>query len=252
MDRVSIFGVICGISVVFASVLLEGGELSSLFSFPAFLIVFGGTIGATSIGFTWEELRKIPLLLKIVFHNQEHNSQQVIDLLVGFAEKARRDGLLVLEDEVSAIKDPYLRKGLQLVIDGTDSDILRSIMETELNFMIDRHTRAASIFETAGGYAPTMGIIGTVLGLVNVLGNLNNTDLLGSAIATAFIATFYGVASANLIFLPIAAKLKSRSSVQLLIYEIALEGILSVQAGDNPRIVKEKLHSFLAPEKRNR
>ena len=137
-----------------------------------------------------------------------------------------------------------------LVIDGTDAELVRSIMETELTFIQDRHQKAAGIFDAAGGFAPTLGIIGTVMGLVHVLGNLNDTDSLGASIATAFIATFYGVSSANLFFLPIAGKLKNRSSRQLLFHEVTLEGILSVQAGDNPRIVEEKLQAFLAPKNR--
>lgn len=250
MDVVTLLGLVIGVGAVLLSVLLEGGSIFSLFNLPAFVVVFGGTIGATAIGFTLEELKAIPALFRIAFKEEKYNATELIATLVGFAEKARREGLLALEEELSTIEDGFLQKGMQLVIDGTDAELVRSIMETELTFIQERHHKAAGIFDAAGGFAPTFGIIGTVMGLVNVLGNLNDTDSLGSSIATAFIATFYGVSSANIFFLPIAAKLKNRSARQILFHEVTLEGILSVQAGDNPRIVEEKLLAFLAPKNR--
>jgi len=250
MDLTTLLGLVVGIGSLLISVVLEGGHLSSLISLPAFMIVIGGTIGATAIGFRLEELKHVPQLLRIAFTNEKYDSVKLIETLVLFAEKARREGLLALEDELTDINDKFLKKGMQLVIDGTDAELVRSIMETELTFIQERHHKNAGIFEAAGGFAPTMGIIGTVMGLVHVLGNLADTESLGPAIATAFIATLYGVASANVFFLPIAAKLKNRSSYQILIHEVTLEGILSVQAGDNPRIVEEKLTAFLSPENR--
>lgn len=250
MDLMTILGLTVGIGGLLVSVILEGGHLSSLISIPAFTVIFFGTIGATIIGFTMEEVKNVPTLLKIAFVEQKYDVAKLITTMVSFAEKARREGLLALEDELTNIDDKFLRKGMQLVIDGTDAELVRSIMETELAFIQERHHKGASIFDAAGGYAPTMGIIGTVMGLVHVLGNLSDTETLGPAIATAFIATLYGIFSANIFFLPIAGKLKNRSSQQVLIYEVTLEGILSVQAGDNPRIVEEKLEAFLAPQKR--
>ncbi|EAX48658.1 MotA/TolQ/ExbB proton channel [Thermosinus carboxydivorans Nor1] len=250
MDLMTILGLALGLTALLLSVVLEGGHITSLFSLPAFVLVFGGTIGATAVCFTLEELKSVPALLRIAFKEEKYDTGQLIATLVGFAEKARREGLLALEEDLAGIEDNFLQKGMQLVIDGTDAELVRSIMETELTFIQERHHKAASIFETAGGYAPTMGIIGTVMGLVHVLGNLTDTESLGPAIATAFIATLYGVASANIFFLPIGAKLKNRSSRQVLFHEVTLEGILSVQAGDNPRIVAEKLAAFLAPKQR--
>jgi chemotaxis protein MotA len=252
MDFTTIFGLIIGIGALFLAVILEGGHLSSLLSVPAFVMIAGGTIGATAIGFTVEELKTVPALLRIAFRDEKHDVSRLIATLVGFAEKARREGLLALEEDLNAIEDKFLKKGMQLVIDGTDAELVRSIMETELAFIQERHHKGASIFDAAGGYAPTMGIIGTVMGLVHVLGNLTDTDSLGPAIATAFLATLYGIFSANILFLPIASKLKNRSAHQVLVYEVTLEGILSVQAGDNPRIVEEKLEAFLAPTKRKK
>ncbi|MBP1763170.1 MAG: chemotaxis protein MotA [Firmicutes bacterium] len=250
MDIVTIAGLILGLGALMASVVLEGGQISSLFSLPAFVTVFGGTAGATAIGFTLAELKTVPQLLGIAFKDKKYDATNLIVTLVGFAEKARREGLLALEENLSEIDDPFLKKGMQLVIDGTDAELVRSIMETELTFIQERHHKGAAIFEAAGGFGPTMGIIGTVMGLVNVLGNLSEAETLGPSIATAFIATLYGVGSANVFFLPVAAKLKNRSSQQILLHEVTLEGILSVQAGDNPRIVEEKLLAFLAPKAR--
>lgn len=250
MDLMTLIGLVGGIGALMISVLLEGGHITSLGSLPAIVVIAGGTFGATAIGFTFDELKTVPTLLKIAFSEQDHDLNKLIRVIVSFAEKARREGLLALEDDLHSIDEKFLKKGMQLVIDGTDAELVRSIMETELAFIQERHHKGASIFEAAGGYAPTMGIIGTVMGLVHVLGNLKDTDSLGPAIATAFLATLYGIFSANILFLPIAAKLKNRSSSQILLYEVALEGILSVQAGDNPRIVEEKLEAFLPPNKR--
>jgi chemotaxis protein MotA len=250
MDLATIVGLGLAVFSLAASVIIEGGHLTNLISVPAFVIVFGGTIGATVVGFTFEELKNTPALFRISMTSKSLDPASMIRILVGFAEKARREGLLALEDELGKVDNKFLQKGMQLVIDGTDAELVRSILETELNFIQERHHKGAAIFEAAGGYAPTMGIIGTVMGLVHVLGNLADAETLGPAIATAFIATLYGVGSANVIFLPLAGKLKNRSAQEILVYEVALEGILSVQSGDNPRIVEEKLKAFLSPDLR--
>ncbi|MBP2653111.1 MAG: chemotaxis protein MotA [Firmicutes bacterium] len=250
MDLTTTLGLIIGIGGLLVGVVVEGGHLASMISLPAFIIIFGGTVGATAIGFSVKDLKNVPTLLRIAFFEEDYDVMQLIALVVKFAEKARKEGLLALEDDLATIDNKFLRKGMQLVIDGTDAELVRSIMETELAFIQERHHKGASIFDAAGGYAPTMGIIGTVMGLVHVLGSLKDADALGPAIATAFLATLYGIGSANVFFLPIAAKLKNRSANQIVVYEVALEGILSVQAGDNPRIVEEKLEAFLPPRDR--
>ena len=170
--------------------------------------------------------------------------------LVGLAEKARRDGLLALEGELEQVEDPFTRKGLQLVVDGTDPDLVADILEAENDAMRKRHSAAAQPFEKAGGYAPTMGIVGTVFGLVHVLGNLSSPETLGPSISAAFIATLMGVGAANVIFLPIANRLKGLSHAETHQRELVLEGILSIQSGDNPRVVAEKLMSLVPPSER--
>ena len=167
--------------------------------------------------------------------------------LVGYAEQARRDGLLALDEQLASIEDPYTRKGLQLVVDGTDPDLVADVLEAENDAMRKRHGAATQPFEKAGGYAPTMGIIGTVFGLVHVLSNLSKPETLGPSISAAFIATLLGIASANIVYLPIAARLKQLSQEELHFRAMTLEGILAIQAGDNPRVVAEKLIAYVPP-----
>jgi chemotaxis protein MotA len=170
--------------------------------------------------------------------------------LVGYAEQARRDGLLALDEQLANVEDPYTRKGLQLVVDGTDPELVADVLEAENDAMRKRHGASTQPFEKAGGYAPTMGIIGTVFGLVHVLSNLSKPETLGPSISAAFIATLIGVASANVIYLPIAARLKQLSQEELHFRSMTLEGILAIQAGDNPRVVQEKLTAYVPPSLR--
>ncbi|GAB4264542.1 flagellar motor protein [Thermincola ferriacetica] len=250
MDLASILGILLGLGGLVGGFVLEGGHIGSLLVGTAAMIVFGGTIGATMLSFRMEDIKSIPTLFKIVFKEHKYEVNELIVTLVGFAEKARREGLLSLERETASIEDDFLRQGIQLVVDGTDPALVRDILETQIEFMDQRHKIGADIFEAAGGYAPTMGIIGTVMGLVHVLGNLSDPDSLGPAIAAAFIATLYGVSSANVLWLPIGHKLKLKSKQERFIKEVALEGILSIQAGDNPSIVGEKLRAFLSAKVR--
>ncbi|MBC7338348.1 MAG: flagellar motor protein [Firmicutes bacterium] len=244
MDVTTGLGMVVAVAALIVSVFMEGGHLSSLFNPSALVIILGGTLGATVMSYSPGELARVPSLLAAAFFGRDPPMAEVIDTLVGYAEKARREGLLVLQEYVHEGDDPFLVRGLNLVIDGADPEAVRSILETDLAVKEKEYQTEAGIFETAGGYAPTMGIIGTVMGLVHVLGNLQDTSRLGPAIAVAFLATFYGIASANLIWLPIAAKLKLRARKMVAQKELMLEGILSIQAGENPRMVREKLEVF--------
>lgn len=250
MDLSSIIGIILGFGMLLAAYVLEHGMLSALLQPTAAMIVFGGTLGAVMTSFSMDDVKQAPKLFKIMFTEKKYEVNDLIGILCGFAEKARREGLLSLERETANIDDEFLRQGIQLVVDGTDPALVRDILETQIDFTEQRHKIGADIFESAGGYSPTMGIIGTVMGLVQVLGNLSNPDELGPAIAVAFIATLYGVAFANLAWLPIGHKLKLKSKQERFMREIALEGILSIQAGDNPSIVREKLRAFLSTKVR--
>jgi chemotaxis protein MotA len=243
-----------GIAVAFGGLamgaLMEGASPAAFLNIPALLIVLGGTFGVTLAGTTIEKMKLIPVLYKKAMAGDKPEMAEQLELLVGFAERARREGLLALDEEVAELDDEFTRKGLQLVVDGTDPELVREILENEIDGMIGRHHAAVSPFEKAGGFAPTMGIIGTVMGLVHVLENLDAPATLGPAISGAFIATLYGVGSANVIFLPTANRLKAMSSEEVELRSMTLEGILSIQAGDNPRVVADKLLSFIPPDER--
>lgn len=251
MDLATVIGLALGWIGVVGGALLDGTPLHSLIQGAAFIIIFFGTSGATMMSFPFDTVKEVWPVLKKAFKRQELDPAAIVTQLVGFATKARREGLLGLEEEAEAIQDPFLKKGLQLVVDGTDIEMIRNIMETDIAFLESRHKVGESVFGTFGGFAPTLGIIGTVIGLIHALAAFGSGEAdpvaLVASIATAFIATFYGISFANLIFLPISFKLKQNSQQEVLLREVMLEGILAISAGDNPRIVEEKLKAFLPP-----
>jgi len=244
-----------GIGLAFGSLLLsammDGTSPASFIDIPALMIILGGTGGVTMASVGMGGMKRIPGLYKLVFSAEPPDLRARLDQLVALADKARREGLLALDASLSEIDDPFTRNALQLVVDGTDPEMVHAILEAEVDGMAARHAAGAAPFEKAGGFAPTMGIIGTVLGLVHVLQNLAAPSTLGPSISAAFIATLMGVGSANVIFLPIANRLKAISAEEMELRMMTLEGILSIQAGDNPRLVAEKLMSYLPPEERS-
>lgn len=250
MDLATIIGLILAWGALIGSLLMEGGDVRALINIPAALLVFGGTLGAATMSFKMNQITGLPGILKQAFKEKPQDVAGVIALLVRFAERARREGLLVLEDDARNVDDEFLQRGVRLAIDGTDPEMVREILATEIHFLQARHKVGENIFTTLGGFAPTLGIIGTVMGLIHMLANLSDPAKMGPLIAGAFIATLYGVSSANLIFLPIGNKLKARTAEEVLVREVMVEGILAIQAGDNPRIVEEKLKAFLAPKMR--
>jgi chemotaxis protein MotA len=229
---------------------MEGSPVMALLNMPAMLIVLGGTFGATMAGTSFANIKAIPALYKKAFLSEPPDLNGRVTELVGYAEKARRDGLLALDEQLSTVEDPFTKKGLQLVVDGTDPELVAEVLDAENDALRKRHQQGAQPFEKAGGFAPTMGIIGTVMGLVHVLENLSAPDTLGPAISGAFIATLMGVGAANVVFLPVASRLKGLSHEEINERTLVLEGILSIQSGDNPRVVQEKLLSFIPPGER--
>ncbi len=229
---------------------LEGSNVMAILNPSALMIVLGGTLGATIAGTSMETVKTIPALYKKAMGAEPPDLVGRVKELVGYAEKARRDGLLALEEQLDTVEDGYTRKGLQLIVDGTDPDLVAEVLEIENTSMRKRHQAGAQPFEKAGGFAPTMGIIGTVFGLVHVLENLDSPETLGPSISAAFIATLIGVASANVVYLPIGNRLKQLSLEELHFRAMTLEGILSVQAGDNPRVLEEKLMAYVPPAQR--
>jgi chemotaxis protein MotA len=250
MKASSAIGLAIAVGGLFLGATMEGSNVFAILNPSAMLIVLGGTLGATITGTSFDAIKNIPKLYMKSFKADPPDLGAKVKELVGYAESARRDGLLALDEQLSAIEDPFTRKGLQLVVDGTDPDLVADILDAENSAMKKRHAASAQPFDKAGGYAPTMGIIGTVFGLIHVLGNLSAPETLGPSISAAFIATLIGVASANVIYLPIAARLKQMSAEELHARALIVEGILSIQAGDNPRVVQEKLVTFVAPADR--
>ncbi|MDT3428113.1 chemotaxis protein MotA [Paenibacillus forsythiae] len=248
MDITSLIGILAGLAALIGGFFWEGGGVSGILQWNAALIVFGGTAAAVLISFPARTLRSAWTGLKIAFGRSGANLEEQAEELAEMAAFSRRNGVLALEPRVEQHPDPFTREGLQLIVDGTDPGQVRQILELEMDAAELKHEGYAKVFEAAGGYAPTMGIIGTVLGLIRVLGSLTDPSQLGPSIAVAFTATLYGVASANLLFLPIASKIKSRGQQRLQDMEMLLVGILAVQNGDHPGLVRKKLASFLPGE----
>lgn len=246
MDLITIIGLLAGLAALVGGFFWEGGSLSGLLQGNAALIVFGGTLGAVLVSFPASKLRRIPAALAMAFGRTKHHIEDEADEIVAMAAIARRSGVLALEQRADNHPDPFMREGLQLIVDGTEQEQVRQILELEMDAAELKHGAYAKIFEAAGGYAPTMGIIGTVMGLIHVLGSLTEPSNLGPSIAVAFTATLYGVASANLVFLPIASKIKARGQNELHRMEMLLVGVLSLQNGDHPQLVRRKLASFVS------
>jgi len=250
MKPATAVGVAVAIFGILLSAMMTGTSPAAFINIPAILIICAGTGGATMASVGIGPMKRIPSLYKLVFNAEPVDLQGRIDLIVSLAEQARREGLLALDSRLGEIDDEFTRKGMQLVVDGTDPELVREILEAEIDGMVARHAQGASPFEKAGGFSPTMGIIGTVMGLVHVLQNLASPSTLGPAISSAFIATLMGVGAANVIFLPVANRLKAISAEELELRNLTLDGIIAVQAGDNPRLVADRLQSFIAPLER--
>lgn len=249
MDIASLIGILLGPVLVLWGI-TQSGKLSGFYDFGSILIVLGGTLSATLISYPLSYVVSVAKTLPKAFLYKAESPTEIIKIIVSFAEKARREGLLALENEAAQLQDEFLQKGIQLIVDGTDPELVRNILETELSFIEERHKNGWSVFETMASLAPAFGMIGTLIGLVNMLANLDDPSSLGPGMAVALITTFYGSVLANMFFTPIAGKLKVRSAEEVLIKQIMIEGILSVQAGENPRIVEEKMKAFLAPQLR--
>lgn len=245
MDIATYIGLALGVIAIVGGHVLEGGEIRSILQPTAAVIVFGGTFGAVSLSYPLKEIKEAFRASLGIFKENTVDPHQVISQILQYAHKARKGGLISLQDEIEKISDPFFKKALMLVVDGVEPEIIMDTMETELEQREERIKLHARIFESAGGYAPTVGILGAVLGLIHVMQNLSDPSTLGAGIAVAFVATIYGVGSANLLFIPIGNKLKVRFIELRVLSEMILKGVLSIQAGENPLIIKERLNAFL-------
>lgn len=249
MDKSSILGIVLAIGGILAGLILEKGNVGQILQPTAAMIVFGGTIGAIMLQFPLKTIIAALRRLTIVFFTPKSKGEAFIKQLVAYANKARRSGVVSLDSDLATIQDPFLKQALMLAIDGTEPSELRKIMELEIYNRTENAERIPSVFESAGGFSPTIGIIGAVLGLIQVMQHLDKMDEVGRGIAVAFVATIYGVGAANLILLPAAGKLKIRIREEQLLQEMMLEGVVSIIEGMNPRMIEIKLSSFLSEVK---
>lgn len=244
MDIATILGIILGFGAVIGGQMLEGGHLSALVQPTAALIIVGGTLGATCVSFPKEALIAAVKDLKIAFSAPPEPYEETIKKLVGYANSARRSGLLTLEQEAKTIDDHFTKKGISLMVDGIDAQKLRENLETEIATFEEHRKMSFEVFEAAGGYAPTIGIIGAVLGLIHVMNNLADAANLGAGIAVAFVATIYGLMVANIVCLPLGSKLKHRLKEEIHVKEMILEGLVGIQQGENPHFIEQRLRGF--------
>jgi chemotaxis protein MotA len=245
IDVISIVGLLLSVFAILGGQYLEGGHIGSLVQVTAFLIVMGGTFGACMLQFTLPVFLDGVKMLRWVILPPTVSLEEVIDQVIVWGQAARRGGLLSLEPLMAEIEDSFTRKGLQLLVDGAEPEKLREAMEVEMYAYEEHHRMAAKVWESAGGYAPTIGILGAVMGLIHVMENLSDPSKLGSGIAVAFVATIYGVGSANLLFLPIANKLKALVAKEMVKREMVMEGLVSIANGENPRIIETKLRGYI-------
>ena len=252
IDISTIVGFILGVFFIVWALMAGEGGLRPFWDRDSVLITIGGSLAAVMIAFPMSNLKDLPRIAVIAFRDDKADPLGIIDDMVELAEKARREGLLALEDSVSRTEDLFLKRGIQLIVDGTDPELVRDILETDLAYIEDRHKAGKGMFDTMTAYAPAYGMIGTLIGLVQMLRTLDKPSTIGPAMSVALITTFYGALIANLITGPIANKLAIKSAAEIKLREMMLEGILSIQSGENPRIVEEKLMGFLSSNDRKR
>lgn len=248
MDPATIVGIVLAFGAIFGSMIMEGGQPAALIIPPALILVFLGTAGAAMASGMMSDFTGALAAISKAMTGKAHDPSEVIGTMVDFADKARREGLLALEEAARSVEDPFLRKGVELAVDGTDPEEIRAILEAEIEAKRGTEKAQAKVFADMGAFAPTFGIIGTVIGLIHVLENLSEPDKLGHLIAGAFVATLWGVLTANVIWLPLGKRLARLSEMEIHHMELVVEGVLSVQGGANPRVLEQKLHSFVGLE----
>ena len=250
MDITTLIGIMVSFGLVITSILM-GGDGSWFLNGPSLMIVIGGTMGATLLAYPLSEVMGVFGVVKNVFLQKSQITSELIPLISGFAKKARQEGILSFESQLSEIEDEFLVKGIQMAIDGMESSAIEEVMATEINYLEERHKLGSEIFTTMGAFAPAVGMLGTIIGLVQMLMQMEDPSTIGAPMAVALLTTFYGTLLANLLFIPVSGKLKTRSKQEVLIRQMVLEGVISIQSGDNHRVVEQKLKAFVAPRSRD-
>ena len=247
MEQTTITGFLAGVACIIISILIsDGGNLGSFFDLPSIFITLGGTIASTIVSYPGKMLKSLVVVYKKAFVKTTIDLQADIEMIINIANVARREGLLALEDAVSEIDNAFLKKGVMLIVDGADPEFVKNVMEAEIYFIQNRHSQGQAIIDSMASFAPAYGMVGTLIGLIVMLQNLSDVATLGPNMAIALITTFYGVILANLVFTPISKKLKTMTAAEALQKELLLEGLLSIQDGENPRIIRDKLYAFIA------
>jgi chemotaxis protein MotA len=249
VDIATLIGIVISFGLVIISILI-GGDGLWFVNAPSLMIVIGGTMGATLLAFPLKDVLSVFNVAKHVFMHKCQSANELIPLISGFAKKARQEGILSFESQLDDIDDPFLVKGIQMAIDGMESSAIEEVMTTEIMYINERHRLGSEIFTTMGTFAPAVGMLGTIIGLVQMLMQMEDPSQIGAPMAVALLTTFYGTMLANLVFLPVAGKLKTRSKQEILIKQMVLEGVISIQSGDNHRIVEQKLKAFIPPKAR--
>ncbi len=249
MDIATILGIFSAFGLVFIAIFIGGG-IKLFIDVPALMIVAGGTLGIAMINYPLSQILGVFKVVKNAFFTDNTASEGLIRMFVGFANKVRREGLLALEENLAILKDEFLKKAIQLSIDGLEPREIKNILETEIDFIRSRHSLGAEIFTTMGTFAPAMGMIGTLIGLIQMLQSMDDPGKIGPSMSVALVATFYGSIMANIICLPIAGKLRTRSKEEILTKEMVIQGVLSLSNGDNPKILEEKLNAFIPGSRR--
>ena len=249
MDIATLIGILVSFGLVIISILM-GGEGAWFVNTPSLMIVFGGTMGATLLAYPLVDVLSVFKVAKNVFMHKSQSVSELIPMITGFAKKARQEGILSFESQLEDIEDAFLVQGIQMAIDGMESRAIEDVMVTEIIYLEERHRLGSDIFTTMGGFAPAIGMLGTIIGLVQMLMQMEDPSQIGAPMAVALLTTFYGTMLANLVFIPVAGKLKTRSKQEILIKQMVLQGVLSIQSGDNHRVVEQKLKAFIAPKAR--
>lgn len=253
MDTSSFIGIVIAVAGILIGLLVEGGHIGQILQPTAAMIVFGGTLGAVMLQFPLKTIGSAgKRLLRVFIHRSSNSPQNMAKQLIQYANKARRSGIVSLDQDLNGIHDPFLKKALTLAVDGTEPAELRKTMELHLDNQLDLEEKIPSVFDAAGGFSPTIGILGAVMGLIQVMQHLDKIEEVGRGIAVAFVATIYGVGAANLFFLPVAGKLRGRIEEEHMMKEMALEGVISILEGMNPRMIEMKLESFVSSRAKKR
>lgn len=248
MDIATVLGIISAFGLVIVAIAMGGG-IKLFISVQSMMIVLGGTLGATMINYPLKEVLGVFQVVRHVFFKKVMSSRDIIRQFIKFSTQARREGILSLESQIEGVEE-FLKKGVQLSIDGLEPHAIREILETEITFIQDRHRLGAEVFTTMGTYSPALGMVGTLIGLVQMLQRMSDPGAVGPAMALALLTTFYGAVMANILFLPIAGKLRTRSSEEVMVKEMMIQGVICISNGENPRIVEQKLMAFLPPSQR--